>query len=232
MNASTDTGAPSSGYWAASTAASAVHSTRPALIRTLGPHTGNVQRGGGAGSTGQACQRRRRTGRVASRPMAATTIGWREWVGLPGARRRVGQGQGRHRRPLVDAARLGRRVDEGPRRPPCGFAVHPFQHDDDSPSPRSPRCVDVREFRSSNGDAERRPVIRTPVVIGGRAADRAEPDQPRRDGLPDAARPHGAAPPVPGRPGPLVPGRGQDSRPARRSSARCRRTGWLSDLAA
>ena len=173
MNASTDTGAPSSGTGRRARRPARSTATRPALIRTLGPHTGNVQRGGGAGSTGQACQRRRRTGRVASRPMAATTIGWREWVGPAGAGS-VGPSRPRStpapgRRPCTPGTSRSSKQTAGPapapgplRRPPP-----PAGH---WPRPSRPRSTlwPCGPCGRATARSRHRPVIRTPVVIDGR----------------------------------------------------------------
>lgn len=47
------------------------------------------------------------------------------------------------------------------------FAVHPLQDDDLTVVPCTAELVELREVRSSNGEAEVRPVIRTTAVIAG-----------------------------------------------------------------
>ena len=144
--------------------------------RRLAPVAGAVSE-----PAGQAKERRVRT---RDRPI----IGWREWVGAARARRRVGEGQGRHRRPVVVAARLGRRRRRGAgrralRRPPVPARRRPTVPVD------APRWSTMRDVRSSNGDVERRPVIATRAVIGGVVVPiELTPHQPRRDGVPHAAR--------------------------------------------
>jgi hypothetical protein len=101
--------------------------------------------------------------------MMTPTIGWREWVTLP----EIG----------VEAIKA--KVDTGARsstlhawdvevvdRPHAGpavrFVLHPRQRDQSLTVPAEAPLVGWRDVRSSNGTLERRPVIRTPVVIAGR----------------------------------------------------------------
>jgi hypothetical protein len=101
--------------------------------------------------------------------MTAPTIGWREWVALPD----LG----------VDAIKA--KVDTGARsstlhawdvevidRPRAGpavrFVLHPRQRDRSLTVMAEAPLVGWRDVRSSNGTLERRPVIRTPIVIAGR----------------------------------------------------------------
>jgi hypothetical protein len=102
------------------------------------------------------------------RPRLLPQIGWREWVGLPG----LG----------VDAVKA--KVDTGarssslhawdveivPGRLPVTvrFVVHPFEHDETVTIVAEAPLIDEREVRSSNGEVELRPVIRTDVAVAGR----------------------------------------------------------------
>lgn len=109
-------------------------------------------------SAGPAKQRRVRT---RDRPI----IGWREWVGLP----------------ELGVAWVKAKVDSGARSSSLHawdvdidevgsvvhFAVHPFQHDDETTTAVSAPLVETRDVRSSNGDVERRPVIATRIVVAG-----------------------------------------------------------------
>ena len=90
-------------------------------------------------------------------------IGWREWVGLPElgvawVKAKVDTGARSSSLHAWDVE-----VDEGDA--VVRFAVHPFQNDDFTVPVLAP-LVDIREFRSSNGDVERRPVIGSRAVIG------------------------------------------------------------------
>ena len=92
-------------------------------------------------------------------------IGWREWIGLP----------------ELGVAWVKAKVDTGARSSSLHawdldvdeahgvvqFAVHPFQHDDETTTAVSAPLVELRDVRSSNGDVETRPVIGTRIVIAG-----------------------------------------------------------------
>jgi len=145
--------------------------------------------------------------------MGLTTIGWREWVSLP----QLG----------VDAVKA--KIDTGARSstlhawdvdvvdrpggPLVRFVVHPRQHDLSLTVVSTAEPVEWRDVRSSNGTVERRPVIRTPVVIAGAPRARRPHAHPaRRDGLPHAAGPAGASSSVRRRPRAIVRRWGQYSR--------------------
>lgn len=94
-------------------------------------------------------------------------VGWREWVALPD----LG----------VDAIKA--KVDTGARSASLHawdieeetrdgvawlqFGIHPIQHDDDVVVLAEAPLLERREVRSSNGEAEERPVILTTVVLLG-----------------------------------------------------------------
>jgi hypothetical protein len=90
-------------------------------------------------------------------------IGWREWVGLPD----LG----------VDWVKA--KVDTGARSSSLHawdvevdgdvvrFSVHPVQDDDEVVVQAEAELVEHRDVRSSNGDVEERPVIRTLALLRG-----------------------------------------------------------------
>ena len=98
-------------------------------------------------------------------------VGWREWVALPD----LG----------VDAIKA--KVDTGARssslhawdvEPVEGdgltivrFCIHPIQDDDDHVVAAEAPLVEHREVRSSNGEVEMRPVIRTALVLRGQRTE-------------------------------------------------------------
>lgn len=100
---------------------------------------------------------------------AKPVIGWREWVGLPDlgidfVKAKVDTGarsSSLHAWDIVlqDA---GRGV---------AFAVHPLQADDALIIHATATLVEEREVRSSNGEVELRPVIRTTALIAGSAVE-------------------------------------------------------------
>jgi hypothetical protein len=90
-------------------------------------------------------------------------IGWREWVGLPelgvdGVKAKVDTGA---RSSSLHAWDI--EVDGDVVR----FSVHPVQDDDDIVVQAEAPLVEHRDVRSSNGDVEERPVIRTVAVLRG-----------------------------------------------------------------
>jgi hypothetical protein len=96
-------------------------------------------------------------------PKVKPVIGWREWVGLPD----LG----------VDWVKA--KVDTGARSSSLHawdidvdgdmvrFSVHPMQDDDELVVQAEAELIEHREVRSSNGDVEERPVIRTVAVLRG-----------------------------------------------------------------
>jgi hypothetical protein len=103
--------------------------------------------------------------------MAATTIGWREWVALPelgvaSVKVKIDTGARSSSLHAWDVT-----VVEGAGRAGLArvrFVLHPRQRDMDETVEAEADLVAVRAVRSSNGEVESRPVIRTRVVIGGR----------------------------------------------------------------
>lgn len=96
---------------------------------------------------------------------AKPVIGWREWVGLPD----------------LGIARVKAKVDTGARSSSLhawdivirasdrevDFALHPLQGDDTLVVHATATLLEEREVRSSNGEVEIRPVIRTTAMIAG-----------------------------------------------------------------
>lgn len=95
-------------------------------------------------------------------PTQLPTVGWREWVRLPGlsdhaVKAKIDTGartSSLHAFDLVVADGLAR------------FAVHPHQDDDRDESWVELPVVEHRAVRPSTGDAEERPVVVTRVVLG------------------------------------------------------------------
>src|SRR5262245_49796187 len=89
--------------------------------------------------------------------------------GAAGAGCRGHQGQGRHRCAVLDPPRLAVEIVDRPHAGPAvRFVLHPHQRDASPTVAAEAPLVGWRDVRSSNGTLERRPVIRTPVVIAGR----------------------------------------------------------------
>jgi hypothetical protein len=97
-----------------------------------------------------------------------TLIGWREWVALP----------------QLGVAAIKAKVDTGARSSSLHawdieivpgsaptrlrFVLHPFEDDESLTVRADALLVDVRDVRSSNGEVERRPVVRTSAALAGR----------------------------------------------------------------
>jgi hypothetical protein len=96
-------------------------------------------------------------------------IGWREWISLPD----------------LGVEWIKAKVDTGARssslhawdievddeRSVVRFNLHPVQDDDSVVVAASAPLIDHRDVRSSNGEVEVRPVIRTAAVVGGERYD-------------------------------------------------------------
>ncbi|MCC5811714.1 MAG: ATP-dependent zinc protease [Ectothiorhodospiraceae bacterium] len=95
------------------------------------------------------------------------TVGWREWVGLPALgveaiKVKVDTGA------LTSALHaIHVRVVRNNGRERVRFDLHPLQRDSRLTVHCEADLLEWREVRSSNGDTEFRPVIRTPVALGG-----------------------------------------------------------------
>ena len=105
--------------------------------------------------------------RRSSRPPDVLVIGWREWIALPdlgidAIKVKTDTGA---RTSALHADDVERFTSRG--RPMLTFVVHPIQRD----RAREVRCeaemVDERWVRSSHGDQQLRPVIRTAIEIRG-----------------------------------------------------------------
>lgn len=93
-------------------------------------------------------------------------LGWEEWVslpdlGLPALRAKVDTGARTSALHAYDIERFGPAS-----KPKVRFAVHPIPGRDDLSIPCSAEVIDRREVISSNGEAESRYVIRTPIKVG------------------------------------------------------------------
>ena len=109
---------------------------------------------------------------AAPEPDDRRLVGWREWVHLPD---------------LLDDGWIKAKVDTGARTSALHawdvedferdgtawvrFRLHPRQHDDDHVVVAEAPLLEEREVRSSNGDVELRPVVRTTLALGGRRHD-------------------------------------------------------------
>ncbi len=114
------------------------------------------------------------------------------------ARRHHDQGEGRHRRPDLDPARLRHQRARARRRAAGSrFSFHPVQRDE-----RTEVTAEAPLVGPANRDRLQRPERASLRCRDRRRdrrypdADRADPDPAGRDGLPDAARPPGAARPI------------------------------------
>lgn len=95
-----------------------------------------------------------------------TVIGWREWVALP----RLGVGAIKAK---VDTGARSSSlhawdIEVVPGSSPARlrFVLHPLEHDETLTVRAEALLVDARDVRSSNGDVERRPVVRTTLALG------------------------------------------------------------------
>ncbi len=98
-------------------------------------------------------------------------IGWREWVTLPGlgvewVKAKVDTGARTSALHAVDLAFVEQDGQEL-----VSFVVHPWQESESDPVSCLAPVVDARDVRSSSGHAEQRPVIVTPIRLGGRTVD-------------------------------------------------------------
>ena len=96
-------------------------------------------------------------------------IGWREWVSLPDLgvewiKAKVDTGARSSSLHAWD-------IDVDDRGGVVHFRLHPLQEDDSVIVDASAPLVELREIRSSNGEADVRPVIRTTAVVAGQPLD-------------------------------------------------------------
>lgn len=100
-------------------------------------------------------------------PADRTLVGWREWIHLPELldggwiKAKVDTGARTSALHAWDVERFGREGVDWVR-----FSVHPRQHDDAHVVQAEAQLVEEREVRSSNGDVELRPVVRTTLALG------------------------------------------------------------------
>lgn len=102
-------------------------------------------------------------------PAVRPVIGWREWVGLPGlgvewVKAKVDTGAKSSSLHAFDIE-----VDDAAS--VVRFRVHPLQDDESVVIASEALLVEHREVRSSNGEVEVRPVIRTAAVVSGQTID-------------------------------------------------------------
>ncbi len=100
-------------------------------------------------------------------PSILPTIGWREWITLPAlgiaaVKAKVDTGA---RSSAIHAFDL-ERFDQNDK-PMLRFKVHPFQRDRHKTITTEAELLEDRQVRSSNGQTEHRPVIRTPIQLNG-----------------------------------------------------------------
>src|SRR5208283_753489 len=104
-------------------------------------------------------------GRVCMEPFV---LGWREWValpqlGLPAVKAKIDTGAKTSALHAFSIETFG--PADAPR---VRFGVHPVDYDSDVEVWCTAKVVDRRHVRSSNGQAEQRYIVNTPIRIGGR----------------------------------------------------------------
>lgn len=97
---------------------------------------------------------------------AKATIGWREWVGLPALntvwiKAKIDTGARSSSLHAFDIQPFSRKGVEWVR-----FTVHPWQRSGSNATEVEAKVIDWRSIRSSSGQSEERPVIRTDLRIG------------------------------------------------------------------
>ncbi|NNL56492.1 MAG: ATP-dependent zinc protease [Pseudomonadales bacterium] len=97
---------------------------------------------------------------------AKTIIGWREWcelekLGLPGVAAKIDTGA---KTSSLHAFKLNYR--EKSNGTWVDFYVHPVQRHKDPQIKCKARVIEMRSVVSSNGQAEKRPVIKTRIILG------------------------------------------------------------------
>ncbi len=101
----------------------------------------------------------------------ASTIGWREWVTLPRLcetqiKAKVDTGAKTSSLHAHDLTLI-----ESDAMTMAQFELHPFADSEDGATTVTAPVVDFRTVRSSNGESQRRPVIRTEILLGGHRLD-------------------------------------------------------------
>ena len=105
-------------------------------------------------------------------PADRTVTGWREWVHLPDLleegwiKAKVDTGARTSALHAWDVERFERDGVDWVR-----FSLHPRQHDDAHVVQAQAQLVEERDVRSSNGDVELRPVVRTTLSLGTQRYD-------------------------------------------------------------
>jgi hypothetical protein len=101
--------------------------------------------------------------------MTGALIGWREWVALPDL------GVGAIKAKIDTGARSStlhawdvELIAANGHAPRVRFVLHPDQHDLSATVLAEADLVGMRDVRSSNGEVESRPVVRTSLVLAGR----------------------------------------------------------------
>ncbi len=94
-------------------------------------------------------------------------IGWREWLALPelgisAIKTKVDTGARSSALHAFDLQRFCQAGHEWVR-----FTIHPFQRDLQQTVVATARVIDERQVRTSSGHTELRPVIHTPILLGG-----------------------------------------------------------------
>jgi hypothetical protein len=97
-----------------------------------------------------------------------TVIGWREWVAFPdlgsvSVKAKVDTGARSSTLHAWDVE-----VVPGSSPPRLRFVLHPLENDESYTMRVEAPLVDIRDIRSSNGEVERRPVVRTALSVAGR----------------------------------------------------------------
>lgn len=106
---------------------------------------------------------------MAKKARVLPIVGWREWVCLPDLcpdplKAKVDTGARTSSLHAFDLS-LSETADGVTL---AHFEIHPAQRSSEQRSSVEIPVVEFREVRSSSGHSERRPVVRTPVVLGGR----------------------------------------------------------------
>lgn len=103
------------------------------------------------------------------RPRPTEVVGWREWISLPeleipAVKAKIDTGARSSSLHAYDMKRFKRRGVSMIR-----FKVHPIQRDFRTVVQSEARLVDLRKVRSSSGVQTLRPVIVTPLELGGKS---------------------------------------------------------------